>query len=347
MGEGEKIILFFVGILFVAIILYVISQSDDNSNTSDNSSNDYLGGYDGGHNNYNSINIAQPDDNEITLNEQNLQTEKNIIMHDIRNLTISSTNPCLLVYLIDQSGSMNDKFGNASHTKAVEVTNAINDIIYEVGLRCIGSGGELKNRFEIGIIGYGKQENAVQSGWEGQLSGKWVVSIKNIFEFPLSQDNDKPIWIKPYSVSNTPMTKAFENAKRLCNDWINWGNHRDCHPPIIINITDGEATDAGSSFSYLKNQVEQIKSLRTNYGSVNILNIHISTRAGDKLLFPNEVNTGDKFEKLLFEMSTPLDENMIRIAQQKGYDVHQNAKGYVFNGNATDLINFLNIGTPQ
>ena len=108
---------------------------------------------------------------------------------------------------------MNEKFGNASHTKAVEVTNAINDIIYEVGLRCIGSGGELKNRFEIAIVGYGKQEDAVQSGWEGQLSGKWVVSIKNIFEFPLGQDNDKPIWIKPYSVSNTPMTKAFENAK--------------------------------------------------------------------------------------------------------------------------------------
>ena len=107
-------------------------------------------------------------------------------MHDIRNLTISSTNPCLLVYLIDQSGSMNDKFGNASHAKAVEVTNAINDIIYEVGLRCIGSGGELKNRFEIAIVGYGKQEDAVQSGWEGQLSGKWVVSIKNIFEYPLS-----------------------------------------------------------------------------------------------------------------------------------------------------------------
>jgi len=27
-------------------------------------------------------------------------------MYDLRNLTISSTNPCLLVYLIDQSGSM-------------------------------------------------------------------------------------------------------------------------------------------------------------------------------------------------------------------------------------------------
>ncbi len=268
-------------------------------------------------------------------------------MYNIRNLTISSTNPCLLIYLIDQSGSMSEKFGNATHSKAVEVANAINDILYEVGLRCIGSGGELKNRFEISIIGYGKNVDLVESGWEGPLQGKWVVSIKNIFEFPLGQQNDRPIWIKPYSMSNTPMTKAFENAKRLCNDWINWGNHRDCHPPIIINITDGEATDAGWNFNALKNQIEQIKSLSTNYGNVRILNIHISSKAGDKLLFPSDLKSIDKFERLLFEMSTVLDENMIRIAQQKGYDISNNAKGYVFNGNASDLINFLNIGTPH
>jgi hypothetical protein len=241
---------------------------------------------------------------------------------------------------------MDSKFGNASHTKAVEVANAINDIIYDVGLRCIGNNGELKNRFEIAIIGYGKDDENVQSAWEGPLSGKWVVSIKNIFDFPIGEANCKPIWIKPYSLSNTPMTKAFENAKRLCRDWINWGNHKDCHPPIIINITDGEATDAGSEFYRLKNEVEDIKALRTNYGSTNVFNIHISTKAGDKVLFPSNINASDKFEKLLFDISTKLDTNMIRIAQQKGYNIHDNAKGYVFNGNATDLINFLNIGTP-
>jgi len=41
------------------------------------------------------------------------------------------------------------------------------------------------------------------------------------------------------------MMRAFENAYRVCEAWINWGNHRDCHPPIVINITDGEATDGG------------------------------------------------------------------------------------------------------
>jgi hypothetical protein len=268
-------------------------------------------------------------------------------MNNIENLTISSTNPCLIVYLVDQSYSMSEKFGNASHNKAYEVADAINDIIYEVGLRCIGSNGNLKNRFEIAIIGYGKESNGVESGWEGQLAGKWVVSIDNIFEYPLGQKDEKPIWIKPYANSNTPMTKAFENATRLCADWINWGNHKDCHPPIVINITDGEATDAGSSFSPLKKQIGQLKSLKTNYGNVNLLNIHISSSAGDKVLFPDSVNSYDKFQHLLFETSSSLDNNMIRIAQQKGYNVNNSSKGYVFNGNATDLINFLNIGTPQ
>lgn len=268
-------------------------------------------------------------------------------MHDIRNLTISSTNPCLLIYLIDQSGSMDETFGNATHNKAKEVADAINDILYEVGLRCIGSAGEIKNRFEIAILGYGKKSNSVQSGWEGQLSDKWVVSIKNIFEYPLGQEDDKPIWVKPYAVNNTPMTKAFENATRLCSDWINWGNHKDCHPPIIINITDGAATDGGSNYGKLKSQVDQLRQLRTNYGSVSVLNIHISSRSGDKLLFPNEINSHDKLARLLFDISTPLDSNMVRIAQNKQYNIPNNAKGYVFNGNASDLIDFLNIGTPQ
>jgi len=268
-------------------------------------------------------------------------------MYDISNLTINSTNPCLMLFLLDQSGSMSEKFGNASHTKAIELANAINDNIYEIGLRCIGNNGEVKNRFEVAIIGYGK-EDKVASAWEGQLSGKWVVSIKNIIDYPLGEQGGKPIWIQPHADDSTPMTKAFENARNLCNDWINWGNHRDCHPPIIINITDGAATDTDNRYSSLRNTVEQIKQLHTNYGNVIVLNIHISSRSGDRILFPNDIsNFNDIYAKMLFEISSPLTENMIRLAQQRGYGIYDNSKGYIFNGNAGDLINFLNIGTPQ
>jgi len=249
--------------------------------------------------------------------------------------------------MVDQSKSMEDLFGNASHSKSVEVANAINDILYEVGLRCFETDGTIKNRFEVAIIGYGKASNSVQSAWEGPLQNKWVVSIKDIFDFPLGEENDKPTWIRPYAVNNTPMTKAFENAYRLCQDWISWGNHKDCHPPIIINITDGEATDAGNSYQPLKEQVERLKTLTTNFGNAFVLNIHISSSAGDRKLFPNYLDSSDKFGSLLFNLSSQLNENMLRLARQEGYNVQNGSKGYVFNGNASDLMKFLNIGTPK
>ncbi len=267
-------------------------------------------------------------------------------MLDIKNLTISSTHPCLIVYLLDQSGSMKEQFGNGLHSKSVEVAKAINELIYGIGLRCIGSNGDLKNRFELAVIGYGNDK--VKSGWEGQLANKWVVSIKNVFDYPLGQNNGIPVWIRPVDDGSTPMTKAFENAKRLCNDWINWGNHRECHPPIIINITDGEATDGGFGDRDLQKEVNEIKNLGTLYGNVNILNIHISGSNGERVLFPTEVsNLNNRYAKQLFEFSTPLTENMIYLAQKEGYNIQTGAKGYIFNGNGNDLIKFLNIGTPQ
>ncbi len=265
---------------------------------------------------------------------------------DLSNLVITSTNPCLLVYMIDQSKSMEESFGNANYSKSIEVANAINDILYEVGLRCYESSGELKNRFEVAIIGYGIDSNAVRSAWQGNLANRWVLSVNEFFKNPIGNLNEKPFWIRPYAVHDTPMTKAFENAYRLCQDWIQWGNHRDCHPPIIINITDGEATDAGSSFRSLIGQVDKLKSLNTNFGNAFVLNIHISSNAGERKLFPSRIESTDKFSRLLFDLSSPLNSNMIRIAQSLGYNVHDGSKGYVFNGNASDLLNFLNIGTP-
>lgn len=270
------------------------------------------------------------------------------VYQDLSSLVITSTNPCLLVYMIDQSKSMEEPFGNRNYSKSVEVANAINDILYEVGLRCFDSTqNDLKNRFEVAVIGYGNGNNSVRSAWEGNLQNRWVVSVKDIFSNPLGDVNGKPFWIRPYAVYDTPMTKAFENAYRLCDDWINWGNHRECHPPIIINISDGDATDAGSNFNSLISQVNQLKSLRTNFGNAFLLNIHISSNSGNRVLFPSFIHSSDKLAKLLFELSSPLNNNMLRIARDTGYNVTDGAKGYVFNGNASDLLNFLNIGTPK
>jgi hypothetical protein len=266
------------------------------------------------------------------------------------SVLISSGTPCLILFLIDQSGSMADRFGhNHSESKSKILAQGINNTIEEIGLRCL-SGAEIKNRFEIGVIGYGNE--SVYSGFQNSLQGKWVVSIKDIFDHAKTDSAGKPVWIYPKAEGGTPMAEAFNNAKLLCNDWINWGNHKDCHPPIIINITDGEATDAGTNDILLKNAINDVKKLHTDHGNLVLLNIHISGISNsDKLVFPDEemmTNSklyNDKYAKMLFESSSYMTPNMVEVASSKGYRVDNNSKGYIFNADSTDLLNFLNIGS--
>lgn len=275
-----------------------------------------------------------------------MQTDTLVKQYDIKTLKISSTNPCLIVYLVDQSGSMGEPFGNAPHSKSVEVAKAINEVIYEVALRC-NDNGTIKNRFELAVVGYGRKGDSIAPAWEGALANHWVLSIDRIYSNPLGIEDDVPFWIRPFSSDATPMRKAFENAYLLCEDWINWGNHMDCYPPIIINITDGQATDDSSPYKKLKDTVDKIKGLSTHYGNVNVFNIHISSVLGDRMLFPAEVkNVQDSFASLLFELSSPLNDHMMLEASRRGYkNIVKGSKGYVFNGNNADLLNFLNIGS--
>ena len=201
-------------------------------------------------------------------------------------------------------------------------------------------------------MGYGTGlGNGVSSAYLGELDGRWVVPISELFEKPYTySDDEAPIWIEPTWGGLTPMTRAFQQAYDLCSDWINYGNHINCHPPLIINITDGEATDSGWRAKKLITAVDQIKSLSTEYGNPFIFNIHISYTNEDQVLFPNsieDVNSkiSDSNASLLYELSSHLNEKMVNIGSTKGYKLDLDSKGFIFNGNSSDLINFLNIGS--
>ncbi len=268
---------------------------------------------------------------------------------DISKVQINSANPCLIVFLLDQSGSMATGYGG-SHavTKEAHLANCINQTIYEIGLRSISGSGEIKNRFEIAVIGYGKKDG-VYSAYEGNLAGRWVVSIKDLFDNPVDYKDDIPVWITPNSFSSTPMVKAFKNAWNLTNDWISFTNqnvnHFDCHPPIIINITDGHPTDCDDNFTQLFSVTDQIKELKTNYGSSLLFNCHISERSRDSLVFPDESPGFDSYSKAMFKLSSTLTPKMIDIAKAKGYNLNSNSKGFVYNAGTRELIDFLNIGS--
>jgi hypothetical protein len=68
---------------------------------------------------------------------------------------ISRDNPTAVVFLIDQSGSMDEKMVTGK-TKADFVADVLNKTIYTLVTNCAKSDG-VRHYFDVGVIGYGGQ----------------------------------------------------------------------------------------------------------------------------------------------------------------------------------------------
>src|ERR1039457_1861482 len=169
---------------------------------------------------------------------------------------ISRGSPSCFVFLIDQSGSMADVFGagEGNQRKADGVADAINRMLQNLVIKCAKEEG-IRDYFHVGVIGYGAQ---VGPAFSGTLAGRQLVPISEVGNSParIDQRNKKvpdgaggiveqavrfPVWFEPVANGGTPMSQALGPAKAIVDDWVL--RHPNCFPPILINITDGEATD--------------------------------------------------------------------------------------------------------
>lgn len=270
------------------------------------------------------------------------------------NAEISRGNPSLFLFLIDQSGSMEDRFGSgeSNRKKADELADVMNRTLFELTLKCAKDEG-VRDYYDIGIIGYG---NSVSSAFAGTLAGRDTVPISELAGAParvedkvkrmsdgaggvFEQSVKFPIWVDPVHNGGTPMCQAFSKAKSILSNWLS--NHQNSFPPIVINITDGESTDGDP------NEIaKSIAQLTTSDGSVLIFNIHLSSTSGAKVEYPSSADVlPDQYSKQLFNFSSPLTEFMKMEAQKDGMNVSEGARGFVFNADLVSLVKFLDIGT--
>jgi hypothetical protein len=267
---------------------------------------------------------------------------------------ISRTNPSCFVFLIDQSGSMADAFGagEGSQRKADGVANAINRLLQNLVLKCAKEEG-IRDYFHVGVIGYGAQ---VGPAFSGALSGRELVPISEVGNSParveqrtkkvedgagglVDQQVRFPIWFEPVANDRTPMCQALGQARTMLEKWL--AQHPNCFPPIVINITDGEATDGSPT-----GPAQEIKQLRSNDGEVLLFNLHLSAQRSTAIECPNsDASLPDQFAKQLFQMSSPLPDYMLNIARQQGMAASEGSRGFVFNGDMIAVIKFLDIGT--
>lgn len=96
---------------------------------------------------------------------------------------ISRINPSCFLFLIDQSGSMQDPFGGAlkSRSKAISLADAVNRLLQNLVIKCTKSEG-IRDYYYVGVIGYGGA--GVRPAFKGALAGKDFVPISEIGNHP-------------------------------------------------------------------------------------------------------------------------------------------------------------------
>jgi len=266
---------------------------------------------------------------------------------------ISRANPGCFLFLIDQSGSMSDPFGSGgTRRKADGLADATNKLLQTLVLKCAKEEG-IRDYFQVGVLGYG---NSVGSAFGGALAGRDLVMVSEIGNNParvedrtreredgvggiLREQIKLPVWVDPVASGGTPMCAAFSRAKDILTSWVQ--QNSASYPPVVINITDGEATDGDPVAG-----AETLRGLYTNDGQVLLLNAHLSSNPSTPTIFPNsDATLPDQFARTLFKMSSELTPAMRTAAQSEGLPASEGAKGFVFNGDLVSIIKFLDIGT--
>jgi hypothetical protein len=266
---------------------------------------------------------------------------------------ISRTNPGCFIFLIDQSGSMIEPIsGGDGRRKCDIVSDSINRLLHNLIIKCARGEG-IRDFYELAVVGYGA---TVAPGFSGPLAGRDIVALSEVANNParveervkdlddgaggvIQQKTKFPVWFEPIAKGTTPMGAALDLAHHLLTGWCQ--SHNYSYPPIVINISDGEATDFGP-----EPQAEALTTLHTSDGNVLLLNIHISGENLTPIVFPDsDEDLPDEFARTLFEVSSPLPANMRELAKNESLTLGEEARGFAFNADMIELIRFLDIGT--
>lgn len=275
--------------------------------------------------------------------------------------SITRTHRTAFILAIDGSGSMAEqiRFRGRLMTKAQAVAAITNGMLFELIERARRSDG-VRDYYDIAVLGY-SGDDEVFSLLPGPkelipvtelAAGKIPMKIETT-EYRLPdgsvtlRDIPVPAWVEPQAAGQTPMCDALHHVRDLLTAWCADPAHAESFPPMVFNITDGEATDCDEG--ELRAAAEQIKSLRTADGNVLLVNIHIA--AGDTshtVFFPSaeEAAYPNRYASVLYDCSSVMPEVFNEaIREAKGPGVLPPFRGMSFNASTEELITMLNIGS--
>lgn len=261
-----------------------------------------------------------------------------------------------ILLLLDQSGSMADEiiFEGRTTTKAEALCNAVNGLLEELISRCRRE-RFVGNYFDVGIIGYSASEakyllgkgfvnivdiEAMDTPTKGRIISRTLPNGES-FQAAIEQR----VWVRPEAQGRTPMGAALRMALRACSSWCK--RNPESFPPVVINISDGEATDL--SHDELIALADNIKAQATKDGNTLLVNIHLASEEGDlplRIYFPSESANPirNRHLRLLYNISSTLpsiyNESIMELGGSR-----PPFRAICHNAAINELMGLLSIGT--
>lgn len=265
---------------------------------------------------------------------------------------ISRATPSAFIFIIDQSGSMDEKMEHGD-TKAHFVADVLNKTLYQLIIRCTRAEG-VRDYFDVGVLAYGGK--GVGPGFGGSLGGGVLHPLSAIGASPLrieerskrvpdgagglvEQSVKFPIWFDPLSSGGTPMCEALRKAAEIMVDWCN--AHPKSYPPTVIHVTDGQSTDGDP-----EPIADSLKLISTDDGQSLLFNLHIDALGAAPVIFPfADAGLPDEYARKMFRMSSAFPPHLVSVAKQKGYPASNESRFFGYRAGHEGIVDFFDIGT--
>jgi len=244
-------------------------------------------------------------------------------------------------------------------TKAEGVALAANTFIDEIISRSRREAG-VYDYYDIAAVGYSGDgvRSLLGEKWSftqpSRLSAMPVRKQKRMVVNTLPDGrqitavSENNSWIEPRAVGGTPMYEAFSRVLEMVESWCGNPSNADSYPPTVINITDGEGSDADSG--KIREITARIKTVRTSDGGVLLFNMHLCGQYDTysrPVLFPCSADElpPRRYARLLYDISSQMPETynaLIADIREGGKPPY---KGMSYNCTLSNIADVLNIGS--
>lgn len=221
------------------------------------------------------------------------------------DILATSKTPALIIYLLDVSGSMNEKLGQKRRIDVV--MDALAAMLKQMVFRST-KGSRVSPRYRVAMYAYSDHVYDLLGGIKG------VDQIAQLGVPELS------------TMRSTDTARAFAQAEKLLQQELPALTH--CPAPLVCHMTDGEYTGADP-----EPVVRRIMNIRVPDGNVLVENIFISDHIlSERIADPKrwegvrpKTKLNSDYARKLRAMSSPIPPGYRAMMREGGYEIADDA----------------------